>query len=128
MSSNNNNNNSRNPYSFPDFSLRRLLLQGARAARGSPQLGTRLCDIERGSNGAKIEKAAAAIPSTSASSGSAAGMSPSSLNKVTFYISIFSDVLEILIKSVSEPFRSHPMRLRNTHCVRRSADRRHHVC
>lgn len=40
---------SRNPYSFPDFSLRRLLLQGARAARGSPPLGTRLCgDVERG--------------------------------------------------------------------------------
>lgn len=42
------NNNSRTPYIFPDFSLRRLLLQGARAARGSPQLGTRLCDVERG--------------------------------------------------------------------------------
>ena len=40
--------NHRNPYSFSDFSLRRLLLQGARAARGSPQLGTRLCDVERG--------------------------------------------------------------------------------
>ncbi|XP_055585188.1 E3 ubiquitin-protein ligase RNF19B-like [Uranotaenia lowii] len=38
---------SRNSFNF-DFSLRRLLLQGARAARGSPPLGQRLCDIEKG--------------------------------------------------------------------------------
>ncbi|KAJ6638021.1 E3 ubiquitin-protein ligase RNF19A [Pseudolycoriella hygida] len=57
--------NRRNPYSFSDFSLRRLLLQGARAARGSPQLGTRLCDVERGS--VKYDKS---HPSTSGSSGS----------------------------------------------------------
>lgn len=56
--------NRRNPYSFSDFSLRRLLLQGARAARGSPQLGTRLCDVERGS--VKYDKG---HPSTSGSSG-----------------------------------------------------------
>lgn len=40
---------SRNTFSFPDFSLRRLLLQGARAARGSPPLSTRICDVEKGS-------------------------------------------------------------------------------
>lgn len=57
--------NRRNPYSLSDFSLRRLLLQGARAARGSPQLGTRLCDVERGS--VKYDKS---HPSTSGSSGS----------------------------------------------------------
>lgn len=39
---------SRNSFNF-DFSLRRLLLQGARAARGSPPLGQRLCDVEKGS-------------------------------------------------------------------------------
>lgn len=39
---------SRSSFNF-DFSLRRLLLQGARAARGSPPLGQRLCDVERGS-------------------------------------------------------------------------------
>uniref|UniRef100_A0A8D8P6S5 RBR-type E3 ubiquitin transferase n=1 Tax=Culex pipiens TaxID=7175 RepID=A0A8D8P6S5_CULPI len=38
---------SRNSFNF-DFSLRRLLLQGARAARGSPPLGQRLCDVEKG--------------------------------------------------------------------------------
>lgn len=54
---------SRNPYSFPDFSLRRLLLQGARAARGSPQLGTRLCDVERGN--IKHEKNHGSGPGTS---------------------------------------------------------------
>lgn len=41
---------SRSSFSFPDFSLRRLLLQGARAARGSPPLGPRLCDIEKGNS------------------------------------------------------------------------------
>lgn len=41
---------SRNTFSFPDFSLRRLLLQGARAARGSPPLGSRLCDAEKGNS------------------------------------------------------------------------------
>uniref|UniRef100_A0A1L8DSS0 RBR-type E3 ubiquitin transferase n=1 Tax=Nyssomyia neivai TaxID=330878 RepID=A0A1L8DSS0_9DIPT len=40
----------RNALSFPDFSLRRLLLQGARAARGSPPLGQRLCDVEKGAS------------------------------------------------------------------------------
>lgn len=39
----------RTSFSFPDFSLRRLLLQGARAARGSPPLSTR-CDVEKGTN------------------------------------------------------------------------------
>ncbi|XP_052869472.1 E3 ubiquitin-protein ligase RNF19B-like isoform X2 [Anopheles cruzii] len=39
---------SRNSFNF-DFPLRRLLLQGARAARGSPPLGQRLCDAEKGS-------------------------------------------------------------------------------
>lgn len=41
---------SRNSFNF-DFSLRRLLLQGARAARGSPPLGQRLCDVEKGGSG-----------------------------------------------------------------------------
>lgn len=46
----------RSSFSFPDFSLRRLLLQGARAARGSPTLGNR-CDIEKGtSSSSKGEK------------------------------------------------------------------------
>ncbi|CAO1433764.1 unnamed protein product [Diamesa tonsa] len=50
----------RTSFSFPDFSLRRLLLQGARAARGSPPLSTR-CDVEKGTNnnnnsGSKNEK------------------------------------------------------------------------
>lgn len=46
----------RSSFSFPDFSLRRLLLQGARAARGSPTLGNR-CDIEKGtSSSSKTEK------------------------------------------------------------------------
>lgn len=46
----------RSSFSFPDFSLRRLLLQGARAARGSPTLGNR-CDIEKGtSTSSKGEK------------------------------------------------------------------------
>lgn len=49
-SNNNNNHNSgnRNGYSFPDFSLRRLLLQ-TRAAR-SPY-AARMCDVERGGSG-----------------------------------------------------------------------------
>lgn len=53
-SNNRSNSSTRNPYRFSDFSLRRLLLQGARVARGSPQLGsTRFCDVERAaSNGA----------------------------------------------------------------------------
>lgn len=38
----------RNTFTRPGFSLRRLLLQGARAARGSPRLGQRSCDVERG--------------------------------------------------------------------------------
>lgn len=47
----------RSSFSFPDFSLRRLLLQGARAARGSPTLGNR-CDLEKGpSSSSKGEKA-----------------------------------------------------------------------
>jgi E3 ubiquitin-protein ligase RNF19A len=62
---------SRTTFSFPDFSLRRLLLQGARVARGSPPLGQRLCDVEKG-NG-KNDK-------NSASSSSGA------TNKVSFYI------------------------------------------
>lgn len=37
----------RSSFSFPEFSLRRLLLHGTRAARGSPTLGNR-CDIEKG--------------------------------------------------------------------------------
>ncbi|KAG5669850.1 hypothetical protein PVAND_000141 [Polypedilum vanderplanki] len=37
----------RSSFTFPDFSLRRLLLQ-ARAARGSPTLGNRCGDIEKG--------------------------------------------------------------------------------
>uniref|UniRef100_A0A2M4A874 RBR-type E3 ubiquitin transferase n=1 Tax=Anopheles triannulatus TaxID=58253 RepID=A0A2M4A874_9DIPT len=41
---------SRNSFNF-DFPLRRLLLQGARAARGSPPLGQRLCDAEKGGGG-----------------------------------------------------------------------------
>jgi hypothetical protein len=46
----------RSSFSFPDFSLRRLLLQGARVARGSPTLGNR-CDIEKGtSSSSKGEK------------------------------------------------------------------------
>lgn len=42
-----NNGSNRNGYSFPDFSLRRLLLQ-TRAAR-SPY-SARMCDVERGSS------------------------------------------------------------------------------
>uniref|UniRef100_A0A182J085 RBR-type E3 ubiquitin transferase n=1 Tax=Anopheles atroparvus TaxID=41427 RepID=A0A182J085_ANOAO len=38
---------SRNTFNL-NFPLRRLLLQGARAARGSPPLGQRLCDAEKG--------------------------------------------------------------------------------
>lgn len=46
----------RSSFSFPDFNLRRLLLQGARAARGSPPLGNR-CDIEKAaSSSTKVEK------------------------------------------------------------------------
>lgn len=47
MSNNNNNNNSsnRNGYGFPDFSLRRLLLQ-TRGGRSS--YTGRMCDLERG--------------------------------------------------------------------------------
>lgn len=45
----------RSSFTFPDFSLRRLLLQ-ARAARGSPTLGNR-CDIEKGaSSSSKADK------------------------------------------------------------------------
>lgn len=43
---------SRNSFNF-DFSLRRLLLQGARAARGSPPLGQRLCDVEKASGSSR---------------------------------------------------------------------------
>ena len=39
----------RSSFNFPDFSLRRLLLHGARAARGSPTLSSR-CDVEKGLN------------------------------------------------------------------------------
>lgn len=38
---------SRNTFNL-NFPLRRLLLQSARAARGSPPLGQRLCDAEKG--------------------------------------------------------------------------------
>uniref|UniRef100_A0A182MC76 RBR-type E3 ubiquitin transferase n=1 Tax=Anopheles culicifacies TaxID=139723 RepID=A0A182MC76_9DIPT len=38
---------SRNTFNL-NFNLRRLLLQSARAARGSPPLGQRLCDAEKG--------------------------------------------------------------------------------
>lgn len=91
---NNNNNNSRNPYVFPDFSLRRLLLQGARAARGSPQLGTRLCDVERGTT-IKHEKGAtagggAAVGAMPGTSGIGGG---SGSNKVSAVI-IFPIVIE----------------------------------
>lgn len=49
-----NNSSNRNGYSFPDFSLRRLLLQ-TRAARNT--YGGRMCDVERGgSNSGKNEK------------------------------------------------------------------------
>lgn len=71
--------NRRNPYSLSDFSLRRLLLQGARAARGSPQLGTRLCDVERGS--VKYDKS---HPSTSGSNSS---------NKVCVYASTTTNTI-----------------------------------
>lgn len=40
----------RNTFIPPGFSLRRLLLQGARAARGSPPLGQRSCDVEKGNS------------------------------------------------------------------------------
>lgn len=46
----------RSSFSFADFNLRRLLLHGARAARGSPPLSNR-CDIEKGaSSSSKAEK------------------------------------------------------------------------
>lgn len=41
-------NSSRSTFSFPD--IRRLLLNGARAARGSPPMG-RMCDPEKGNAG-----------------------------------------------------------------------------
>lgn len=62
---------SRNSFSFPDFSLRRLLLQGARAARGSPPLGPRLCDVEKGSN--KNHTIGGIIVTSSTTSSSAGG-------------------------------------------------------
>jgi hypothetical protein len=53
----------RSSFTFPDFSLRRLLMQ-ARAARGSPTLNVNRCDIEKGGGStSKSEKS-----STSASS------------------------------------------------------------
>lgn len=53
MSNNNNNNNSsnRNGYGFPDFSLRRLLLQ-TRGGRSS--YTGRMCDLERGTGSNSI--------------------------------------------------------------------------
>lgn len=74
------NNNSRNPLSFTDFSFRRILLQGARAARGSPQLGTRLCDVERGGNG-KHDKNTMSSSNGQAGTIGGNGMSPGN-NKV----------------------------------------------
>lgn len=76
------------------------MLQGARAARGSPQLGTRLCDVERGgSNGNKIEKAAAAAPTTTSSmsnASAAAAMSPSNLNRVTIFEIGFLRIFKVI--------------------------------
>lgn len=67
MSSNNSNSgNNRNGYSFPDFSLRRLLLQ-TRAGR-SPY-SNRMCDVERGSGsgGSKSEKSSFGTTSSASS-------------------------------------------------------------
>lgn len=41
-------NGRRNNFIPAGFSIRRLLLQSARAAHGSPQIGQRSCDIEKG--------------------------------------------------------------------------------
>lgn len=64
--SNSNSSNSgsnRNGYNFPDFSLRRLLLQ-ARAGRGP--YSNRMCDVERGS-GSSSSKSEKSIGATSSS-------------------------------------------------------------
>ena len=56
----------RSSFTFPDFSLRRFLLQ-ARAARGSPTLGNR-CDIEKGgSSTSKGEKSSSSTSSNKVS-------------------------------------------------------------
>ncbi|CRL05268.1 CLUMA_CG018058, isoform A [Clunio marinus] len=52
----------RSSFSFPDFSLRRLLLHGARAARGSPTLGSR-CDIEKGTGSSSKGEKSSSTPS-----------------------------------------------------------------
>lgn len=53
MSSNNSNsgNSNRNGFIFPDFSLRRLLLQ-TRTGTGRTPFPTRMCDVERGTSNA----------------------------------------------------------------------------
>ncbi|XP_055631763.1 E3 ubiquitin-protein ligase RNF19B-like isoform X2 [Toxorhynchites rutilus septentrionalis] len=60
---------SRNSFNF-DFSLRRLLLQGARAARGSPPLGQRLCDVEKGNGSGPSANSGKHDKNGSSSSGS----------------------------------------------------------
>lgn len=56
----------RSSFTFPDFSLRRFLLQ-ARAARGSPTLGNR-CDIEKAaSSTSKGEKSSSSTSSNKVS-------------------------------------------------------------
>lgn len=60
----NNSNGNRSGYSFPDFSLRRLLLQ-TRATRNP--YTARMCDVERGATGnGKSDKNACASSSMSA--------------------------------------------------------------
>lgn len=49
-------NSRRNTFIPPGFSIRRLLLQGARAARGSPPLGQRSCDLEKGNANSSSKK------------------------------------------------------------------------
>ena len=54
----------RSSFTFPDFSLRRLLLQ-ARAARGSPSINGNRCDIEKGASGtSKSEKSSTSTSTT----------------------------------------------------------------
>uniref|UniRef100_U5EF97 RBR-type E3 ubiquitin transferase n=1 Tax=Corethrella appendiculata TaxID=1370023 RepID=U5EF97_9DIPT len=73
----------RNTFNFPDFSLRRLLLQGARAARGSPPLGQRLCvDVEKGNNKHdRISSSSGTSKHNSDSTSHHSGSSPGNLDK-----------------------------------------------
>lgn len=85
INSNNNNNSNRNGYGFPDFSLRRLLLQ-TRGGRNS--YTGRMCDLERGTgsnntNGNGGSSKGEKNCHGSLSSSSAAG------SKVSAYLNVF---------------------------------------